>query len=265
MIFRNWLTLIFAFALSITLARAQDSSPTPTPDPHSKGNLAKAGLVRVWYFGDQKSPRITVVCEPASGDAAILGSYLRAGQLRGYRAVRPGTYSVKILDGSVTPDANGHITGGTPITPPEKLELKAGTLGTIVIRESDKKFTASTFGEELAQGDKSGPTLRVFDYSGAPSMSLRAALAGEPTEIWNSTRENPFTCPAKPGQCRFELWRPIGKDMRPVSSYETTINPSSLTSVVIYTDRYGEPAMSVVDDREINISADELKGLSGSN
>lgn len=265
--FPNVLLLLLLLLLSGSVGFGASPSPTPGSDAPaeaaSRSDLEKIGLLRIWYFGDPKSPRITVGCQGSNGDASVLGSYMRAGQTGSYRAMKPGSYSLKILDGSALPDATGRLAGGEAIAQPEKVDLKGGFLTTIVVHESGNKFNVSVFDEGVSKHDDAGAALRVFDYSGLDLLSLRVESSGESKEIWNSKKGQSATSAMQPGPCRLELLRSTADKQRPVTSSEVDIAPSSLTSVLVFQDRYGDPSISVLDDRDFSVSKEEVKSLMG--
>lgn len=196
----------------------------------------------------------------------MLGSYIRAGEVRSYRPFKSGSYVLSTVDGSVIPDANGRIAAGSPpIGKNVTLDLKPGTHMTVVVQEKDGKFSTETLEDKLPE-NPTGPTIRVFDFSGKSDASVRLINGQKTVELWSPKMANPLVASgvAAGGDCRFEFWRTIDNQARCIAAYEKNLSGKGSCSVVIYTDRYGEPSMSVTDDANGKISADELKGLTQS-
>jgi len=269
----NWSELrILTVCLALLPASlfAQDAVPTPTPapiiaNPESAGSK-KISFLRVWYFGAPKSKRITLLCQQGTGDPIVLGSYVRAGDVKNYRPFKPGNYVLSTVDGSVVPDANGKVASGSPpISKNVTLDVKPGTFSTVIVREKEGNFSTEVIEDKIPE-NSAGPSIRTFDFTGSPDVSVRLINGEKKLELWNASMANPLISSVSiaPGSCRFEFCRTIDGQRRCLAGYERDLKAKSSYSVVIYTDRYGEPAFAVTEDQAASVSAEEMKELTQS-
>lgn len=210
----------------------------------------KMAAVRLWYFGSPESPRITASCEKEGAESVVLGSSVRADNILTYREIEPGSYSLSVLNGSIIPDATGHIpSGNRPLASSPKFNLKAGSFTTFVVRESGGKYTIDPYRDEVVT-DASGPNLRILNFSGADHLGIYLPSENKEREIWNSQASTPFFLKGLKGSnpYRLQLCRIVDGNPERVSGFETEMSSQSACSVVIYLDRYGDLAMRVVED-----------------
>lgn len=236
-----------------------EASQTPTPGAISP----KVSFIRLWYVGGAKSPRITASLKAGDGEPQVIGSHVRAGRLGSYRMFIPGPYSFVIMDGNVVPDATGKLpTNIAPVTIPASVSLKPGAFHTLVVEEQAGRIV-STVIHDTPPKPETGPQLRVFDYTGSTSDSLRLSCGEQELPIWNSSNPTPFqkSLSGLHGLARLELMTEIDGKPKVVNVYEATIESKNSYSLVIFVDRYGQKAFTFVEDAAASFTKAEIEAF----
>lgn len=233
---------------------------SPAPD---KSKFSKVSFLRIWYFGAPDSQRITVASRLPSGEAKVLGSAIRADRMLGYRALKPGSYNLNILDGSIVPDANGKLPEGGKTLGSFSLNLVPGSFNTVVLKNTAGRVATEVLTDE-APSDGSGPQVRILDLLASKGAKVFLSVGTKKREIWSSggpaaTGEVSLSGVSSPA--RFEFGRQGPNGFLATNSFEMTLSPLSGYSLVVYSDRYGHDAMAVLENATANVSAEELKEL----
>jgi hypothetical protein len=239
--------------------------PAPTPRP---GATRKVAAVRAWYIGSGDSPRITLACSPTSGDPMILGSYMPSGRFLSYRPIRPGSYTIHVLEGSVVPSPTaGKISVESKnLAKLRSVELAPGSFNTLVIRETDGKFSLEELPDKKP-GKGTGPLVRILNFSGDSDLSIRLVNSNvtdkDSREIWKSSASDLTTLKSLSGgnPYMFLLDRLVDGAPKRTSSFEATLVPSSAFSLIIYPTAPGRIAMRGVRDAVADFSSEEIKEL----
>lgn len=273
------LLLVWKVAVSPIFAEQIKQNPEPAPPPQIQGErdevehiqepvssdaLSKVALARVWYFGSEKAPKITVVCAPPSGEPVPLGTSLSSGRSGSYSPFRPGNYTLNILSGSVIPNAGNLPLKDLRLADPVPLALTAGKAVSLVVLEKEGKFSVQVFDEMKTSG--TGPNLRILDFSGLGGYSL--FLSGKTEkEIWNSATPTPVVIPVEGGleSYSFQVRQTLeGQPSQVIGGYETTLSAKDSLTIVIFNDRYGERAVRGYTDSKANLDFDLVKALGSS-
>ncbi len=253
----------FLFAVSFPSFAQEEAVPEKKLSTASSAMQSKVCFVRIWYAGGPKSPRLTFCLKSGEKEPDVIGSYVRPGRLVSYRMFLPGKYSLLILDGSVIPDAHGRIApGATPIVPSEQVDLKPGSFHTIVVQDTDGRFSLSLM-EDKPPVENSGPILRVYDYTHSQNEFLSLHSADREMEIWNSGQGSPFSkeMPGVAGESRIELSSINSGNPRILNAFETEIDPKHAYSIAIFYDRYGDRAFSFFKDADVDVNEDQIRSF----
>jgi len=265
-------------AISLTLfwtshLFAQMPSPSPSSTVSDEGQVVggpkkspreRVGYVRVWYFGNPNSPNVTVACSPASGDPSVIGSSIAAGRVVSYRMMKNGSYMLNVIDGNIVPDAAGHIPASKPLAPPLNIEVKGNTFLTVVIHEENGKFTMDSFQDERASAT-GGSIVRVFNYCNLAGASIHLSDGKQDRELGNSSSKNPEVIKGLTAAdpCQFQLVGNVDGKRKILANFEGSLDSTTACSVVAFSDRYGDPALMVVEDAKAPFTDEMIKTLAG--
>jgi|GEM_PF-1977125 len=250
-----------------TAVPSEDEISPDATDTQEKSQ--KVAAVRAWYIGSDTSPRITLACAPESGDPVALGSYMPSGRFLSYRPIRPGTYTINVLDGSITPSpSTGKISvKERSLAKLPSVNIKADSFTTLLIRETDGKFSLEEIFDKKPKTG-TGPSVRIFDFSGDKGLSLwlthSLTTDKDSQEIWKTPASNPSTLnPLSGGNPFVFILKRMENDApKRMSSYAASFTSSSAFSLVIYATKPGRIAMRGVQDATADFDPAEIKELS---
>jgi len=175
----------------------------------------------------------------------------------------PGAYSFVVMDGNVVPDTTGKLpSNASPVTAPIPVILKPDTFQTIVVEEKNGRLLSAVL-DDIPPKPEEGSRLRVFDYTGSKEDSVRMTFNEKESEVWNPSQGTPFekSLAGIEGLASLHLLSKIDGKQLVLSAYETTIEPQKSYSLVIFFDRYGQKAFTLVDDASAPYDKVEMEAL----
>ncbi len=269
--------LLAAGSLASCALQPQLNGQTPSPSPapvqtkneageagqaENASRMARAGFVRVWYFGAPGAPLITVATRSGEGKMMVIGSGIRPDRMLSYRPIRPGTYTLAVFDGSILPDADGQLPPGISPKSTWPLKVDRGTFVTAIIRFSDGKWIPTIF-SDAKMDDDTGPALRIFDFLNAPGGKVSLAVGGKTKEIWatGAGLATETVLPGFAGNARFAFGKSSGGVFTVTNSAEIDLSARMSYSVILYIDRYGNDAFAVVENARAAVNQNDLEAL----
>lgn len=149
----------------------------PVPKIPEDPNLAKVALLRLWFVGQPDGPKLTLVRETKGQPPEVIESGIQNGLFSPYVALKPGKFTLHLLDGSVKKPEDP--TEKLPLeekklVDPIEVDLAAGSYQTLVVEQKDGKLTSEVLAD--TRPDSSSPALlRVVDFSGLDGWKVQLA------------------------------------------------------------------------------------------
>jgi len=258
--------LAFALAFAAGL-HAQTPYPSPSPTDATapgKSPRDRVGFVRVWYFGTPKSPLVTVAGTAPTGAPITLGSGMRPGIMGNYRMMKAGSYSLNIIDGSIIPDENGHLSITRPLAPPIKVDIRGNSFVTLVVQDKEGSFSVDSYPDQPATPE-TGSVMRTFNFTDQPDLAITYSHGKKDHPLWDTKSQNPeiLRGVVAAGPCHFELVREATGNQKVLAAFEAPVTTTTACTIVAYPDRYGDPALIVVDDAKSPFGEEAIKAVAG--
>ena len=231
---------------------ASNSAPSARP---RADDLKRSPGLRILFFSNPKTPRISVAVEATGQKPEILASALPPWRGTDYYLFPPGKTKITLLPGSVLPagpDQAPNLSG--KLAEPLSLDLAPGTMTSVFVTETSGKLTTFLLSDaaKSSADAPSGPVVKTFNAGISGVFSIYAKSGSlAPTVIWDSSKPKISETPLRngAGQYSFLLVEKTSQTEQPRVVYESVLSPSDVITLIVHEDRYGRITMTGISDR----------------
>lgn len=236
--FRSVTVIVCAAALAAGVpVRAQEDLAFVSPRMPDDPNLSRVTMFRLWYPAGPPAPPVALVREPQGQKAVFLEGGLQPGLFSPYVPLKPGRFTMHVLDGSVTAASeplDRSMLEEKKLAEPVEVDFLPGTFLTLVIENREGKL-AARFLRDRRPPEAGPPVMQVKDFSGLGGWRIQLLDRNmKPlTRLWSSDTPSESVELPDAGIFRIQVTRPVGGAAWQLGLFEAKLNRGSAFSIIL--------------------------------